>query len=183
MAEVIDEPLASHALAREGRVSIAPAAAAARFVLRCKAADTEKFAAFGAPIPTALGMVGEAGARAALMLGPDEWLLIAEDGAQAAIETAFAAQAGDAAYSLVDVSHRNAAMVLTGPAALDIVATQCPLDLAALSVGRCTRTVFTKCEVVLWRQADEALRMEFARSFAPYVWRLIELACAELQAA
>jgi hypothetical protein len=44
-----------------------------------------------------------------------------------------------------------------------------PLDLTAFPVGMCTRTVFAKAEVVLWRTAPETFRLEVARSFARYV--------------
>jgi sarcosine oxidase subunit gamma len=52
-----------------------------------------------------------------------------------------------------------------------LLAAQCPLplDLAAFPVDMCTRTVFAKAEVVLWRTAPETFRLEVARSFARYV--------------
>ena len=43
------------------------------------------------------------------------------------------------------------------------------LDASAFPVGMCTRTVLAKAEVVLWRTAAEAFRLEVARSFVSYV--------------
>ena len=43
----------------------------------------------------------------------------------------------------------------------------------------CTRTVFGKAEIVLWRTAAETFRIEVARSFAPYVWACLEEARRE----
>ena len=38
----------------------------------------------------------------------------------------------------------------------------------------CTRTVFGKAEVMLWRTAADTFRIEVARSFAPYVWARLD---------
>jgi sarcosine oxidase subunit gamma len=43
----------------------------------------------------------------------------------------------------------------------------------------CTRTVFAKAEVVLWRTGADAFHVEVWRSFAPYVLGLLEEAARE----
>ena len=55
------------------------------------------------------------------------------------------------------------------------------MDLAASAfpVGRCTRTLFGKATVMLWRTGDDAFRLEVARSFAPYVAALLARAAAD----
>jgi sarcosine oxidase subunit gamma len=52
-----------------------------------------------------------------------------------------------------------------------LLAAGCPfdLDVSAFPVGMCTRTMLAKAEIVLWRTAGEAFRIEVWRSFAPYV--------------
>jgi hypothetical protein len=57
----------------------------------------------------------------------------------------------------------------------------CPLDLdtQAFPVGMCTRTVFGKAEIVLWRTAPETFRIEVWRSFASYVLGCLEEAGRE----
>jgi sarcosine oxidase subunit gamma len=45
----------------------------------------------------------------------------------------------------------------------------------------CTRTVFGKAEIVLWRTAAETFRIEVWRSFAPYVLGCLEEAGREYQ--
>ena len=47
----------------------------------------------------------------------------------------------------------------------------CPLDLdiEAFPEGMCTRTIFGKAEIVLWRTGPVTFRVECGRSFAPYV--------------
>ncbi len=111
--------------------------------------------------------------RVALWLGPDEWLVLADEGAEL-----------PAAYpggSIVDVSHAMTGIVVSGSHAAWAINTFCALDLhlVAFPVGMCTRTVFGKTEIVLWRTAAEIFRIEVARSFAPYVWASLEEARRE----
>jgi len=117
------------------------------------------------------GFVGE---RAALWLGPDEWLLIAEDGAdvQAKLEAAL----GGVFHSLVDVSHRQVGISVEGPRAARLLAAGCPLDLdlPAFPVGMSTRTLLVKAEIGLWRREVDLFRIEVLRSFAPYVARILD---------
>jgi sarcosine oxidase subunit gamma len=153
-----------------------------RYILRCAPERTDLVrGVFGAPIPTNPCTAGTAGSRAALWLGPDEWLLLAEEGAQPLIETGFASIGREVPFSLVEVSHRHVAIVLDGPAAADVLSSGCPLDFdpAAFPSGSCTRTLFGKCEVVLWRTGNQTFRLEFWRSYAEYVWQLLEVACAD----
>ena len=76
--------------------------------------------------------------------------------------------------AVVDVSHRQVGLLLDGPGAADVLAAGCPLDLhtAAFPPGMCTRTVFGKAEIVLWRLED-GFHVEVWRSFAAYVGALI----------
>src|ERR1039457_130132 len=78
-------------------------------------------------------------------------------------------------HSLVDVSHRQTGLEMSGPRAADILNSGCPLDLdvSAFAVGMCTRTVFAKAEIVLWRIAADVFRLEVWRSFTDYVARFL----------
>jgi sarcosine oxidase subunit gamma len=157
--------------------------AAARFTLRCDRAAVKILSeSFGLPLPAVQGQFTVAEPLAALQLGPDEWLLLAADGSQPAIATAFASAASRAPFSLVDVSHRYVAIIVKGDCAADALSLGCPLDLheSVFPVGHCTRTVFGKTEIVLWRVMNNAFRLEFGRSYADYVRRLLEVAGAEL---
>jgi sarcosine oxidase subunit gamma len=125
--------------------------------------------AFGVDLSIDPLRANQAGERVALWLAPDEWLLLApEDGGLArTLEAALAGEPG----CIVDVSHRQIGVDLTGPGVADVLNAGCPLDLglAAFPVGMCTRTVLAKAEVVLWRRAEDRFHLECWRSFAPYV--------------
>ncbi|MGC1388443.1 MAG: sarcosine oxidase subunit gamma family protein [Steroidobacteraceae bacterium] len=113
------------------------------------------------------------GTRATLWLGPDEYLLLdSAPGASAAsaieeLERALA----DAPHALVDISHRQFALEISGPHASAILNGACPLDLdpGEFPIGMCTRTVFAKADIVLWRTRSDAFHLEVWRSFAGYV--------------
>src|SRR5215469_855434 len=88
-------------------------------------------AAFGLALPTTACRVAAEGERAALWLGPDEWLLIAAAQGAAGTAAALEASLADSPHSLVDVSHRQLALELTGRDAPTLLAAGCPLDLDA----------------------------------------------------
>jgi sarcosine oxidase subunit gamma len=113
-------------------------------------------------------------ARAALWLGPDEYLLLdrnVDSTAAAELEAVLA----EIPHALVDVSHRQFALEVRGPHAASILSGACPLDLdlAECPVGMCTRTVLAKADIVLWRTREDAFQLEVWRSFAAYVTGLL----------
>jgi sarcosine oxidase subunit gamma len=163
--------LEGFALPTGPRFTLSEAAPAARFILRGgEAVRVSCGMAFGAELPSRLGPAGEDAGRAALWLGPDEWLLIA-DGAAADISNMLESVLDGTAHSLVDVSHRQIGLVAGGPAAARVLNAGCPLDLdpKAFPVGFATRTLFDKVEVVLWRRAETTFAIEIWRSFAPFL--------------
>ena len=123
------------------------------------------------------------GARATLWLGPDEYLLLGGIAGQVAThesQTAAAADGlelalADIPHALVNISHRQFALEVNGPHAATILSGGCPLDLdlSEFPVGMCTRTVFAKADIVLWRTREDAFHVEAWRSFAGYVTGLL----------
>ena len=170
------EPVARHA-PHCAAVTLEPVPAMTRIVVRADlAAATAIGDALGVALPTVPCRSNRSSDRAALWLGPDEWLVLANKGA-----TLPATHPG---AGIVDVSHRETALCVSGPRAAWAINAFCALDLhlSAFPVGACTRTVFGKAEIVLWRTAEENFRIEVARSFAPYVWACLEEARREFLA-
>lgn len=158
-------------------LGVRPLPPAARWILRGGAdARAAAAAALQLPIPDEACRAAAEGGRAALWLGPDEWLLIAPEHSGAETASALAAALAQLPHSLVDVSHRQIALELSGPRAALLLAAGCPLDLeaSAFPVGMCTRTVLGKTDIVLWRTAADAFRIEVWRSFAPYLSGFLE---------
>ena len=161
------------------RASYRVAGPAARFIFRgADAAVATASAAFGTPLLLDPCRASQSVARIALWVGPDEWLLIAPRLEGELVASVLAKALGDTAHSLVDVSDRNCALLVSGPAVEDVLSAGCPLDLdlAAFPVGMCTRTLFAKADIVLWRTAATEFRIEVARSFRPYLEGMLELA-------
>ncbi|MDX3927683.1 MAG: sarcosine oxidase subunit gamma [Shinella sp.] len=151
---------------------IAPAAPATRLSLRAGAEALPALsAAFGLDLPVRPKTSAFKNGRHALWLGPDEWLLIDENGADL---TALAASA-DVLHSAVDVSHRNTAILVSGPKAAQAIASGSPHDLspAIFPVGACVRTMLGKIEVVILRTGEEDYRVECWRSFSAYAFGML----------
>jgi sarcosine oxidase, subunit gamma len=169
-------PLQDVALPADPRFALSEAPPAARFILRGgEGARVASGIAFGAEPPTRLGPAGEGAKRAALWLGPDEWLMIAEGVDSAALGAMLESVLDGTAHSLVDVSHRQIGLIVSGAAAARVLNAGCPLDLDshAFPVGMATRTVFEKAEIVLWRRAPATFHVEVWRSFAPHMAALL----------
>jgi len=136
------------------------------------------------------------GSRATLWLGPDEYLLLgidpephaataadtaAGDPAAAAAFHSIERALGDLPHALVDISHRQFALEVSGPHAATILSGACPLDLdlGEFPIGMCTRTVLAKADIVLWRTREAAFHLEAWRSFHGYVTGLLREIAAE----
>ncbi|MGD0503829.1 MAG: sarcosine oxidase subunit gamma family protein [Steroidobacteraceae bacterium] len=122
------------------------------------------------------------GSRATLWVGPDEYLLLdlgPGDGANgeshAAVAQNLERALTGAPHALVDVSHRQFALEISGPHAATMLSGACPLDLdmRAFPVGMCTRTVLAKADIVLWRTGQTTFHLEAWRSFGAYVSELL----------
>jgi sarcosine oxidase subunit gamma len=156
-------------------VSVAELAPTTRISLRLANPTTA-----GLALPAIVGAMIAEGGRTALCLGPDEWLIEAPE----ADRSALLATLDDIAqpHSAVEISDREITLALEGPAVLDLLATGCPRDLAAMPAGSGARTVFDTVQIVLVRDAETRFRLTVWRSFAPHVRALLNIAVREFAA-
>ena len=163
-------PLAASAAVSPGSpaVQLAAVAPVTRLIIR---GDAEAVRSIGLTVPGSCRAT-TSGDCALLWLGPDEFLLLTPDDVVPSLT------------NVVDVSHRDTALTVSGPRAAWVLNGFCALDLheAAFPVGMCARTLLGKAEIVLWRTVAETFRIEAARSFAPYVWACLEEARREFLA-
>lgn len=155
-----------------GAAALSVAAPATRISLRAKAdAVSALSGALGLPLPVKAKTSASSNGRHALWLGPDEWLVIDENGA----DLMAAVTSSNVLHSATDISHRNTAVIVKGRGAAVAINGGCPQDLSltAFPVGACSRTVLAKAEIVLLRTAEDTFRVECWRSFAPYVSTLL----------
>jgi sarcosine oxidase subunit gamma len=162
---------------------------AARWVLHGGAqARTLAAPVWGVGFSEAACRATRSGARATLWLGPDEYLLLdlaAQDASALATAASIEDALRDTPHALVDVSHRQFALEVSGPHAEVILRGACPLDLdiSQFPVGMCTRTLLAKADITLWRTGEDAFHLEAWRSFAGYVGGLLHEIARELQPA
>jgi sarcosine oxidase subunit gamma len=151
-------------------------APAARFVLQGgRAARAAAGSGFGVSLPESPCRANSLEGRTALWLGPDEHLLLAPAKDAGILAAGLEAALTGIAHSLVDVSHRQMALQVSGPHASAILNSGCPLDLdpAEFPTGMCTRTLFGKADIILWRTGAAEFRLEVWRSFSDYVSGLL----------
>lgn len=157
-----------------GSVSIMPAEPASRLVLRTRPDALAALSkALGVKLPETpkTSVAAKTKGRHALWIGPDEWLVIDETGA----DLMAACEGAKGTYSAVDVSNRNTAIMVSGPGAEATINAGCPqnLSLQAFPVGACSRTLLGKTEIVLLREDEDVFRIEVWRSFSAYAFAFL----------
>jgi sarcosine oxidase subunit gamma len=133
----------------------------------------------GVPGPGQANVAGETGV---LWMSPDELLVLVPhaqvgDGI-AWIDTALAGQH----HLAVDVSDARSLFAVEGPAALEgpaareVIAKLCPVDMApaAFTPGTFRRTRMAQIAAAVWMEPDHALRVICFRSVAQYALGLLE---------
>ena len=172
MAEADREPALDARSTTFRWVSVTAAEAAARLSLRAPADSLAALSkALGLALPRKPATSEQKGARAALWLGPDEWLVLDRDGTN----LAGACATVRAFHAAVDISHRNVGIVVSGAGAEATISAGCPRDISldAFPTGACSRTVLGKAEIVLWRTGETEFRVECWRSFSDYAFTLL----------
>ena len=122
------------------------------------------------PLPLEPNTAWNDGARAALWLGPDEWLMLGPPHSAGDLVAELGSALDGMHRSIVDVSANRVTIVLGGPDRLEVLASGCTLDLHARSwrTGMCAQTMFARAQVLLQERGDTT-RMLVRPSFAGYV--------------
>lgn len=157
-------------------VRLEAAPPAERISLRASSDDVPALSqTLGLDLPVKPKTSATAKGRTALWLGPDEWLVIDEGTVSPGGRLMQAAASSGVPHSAADVSHRNTAILVSGPGAARAINAGCPQDLSltAFPIGACSRTVLAKVEIVLLRIAEDAFRVEVWRSFSDYAFGLL----------
>ena len=122
------------------------------------------------PLPLEPNTALEAGPRATLWLGPDEWLVLGAAHAAPEIAVELHTALDGEHRSIVDVSANRVALDLGGPDRSELLASGCSLDLHPRSwrAGMCAQTLFARSQVIL-HERDDATRVLVRPSFADYL--------------
>lgn len=153
-------------------VSVRPAGAEARFSLRARLAAGTAPKLAGLALDAPINTVGTDGEVWLARLGPDEWLVGGPEADADLLQGRIHEALAGLPHSLVDVSHRNVGIDVSGRQAAAVLNAGCPLDLSetAFPPGSATCTLLGKAEIVLIRATAAPLyRVECWRSFSTYV--------------
>lgn len=175
-------PYSNRGFAVAGRLEVRPSGACARFVLRIapdKLALAEK--ALGANIPAKIGTLAKTGETTVACIGPDEWSIWTEQSVAATVVQAFEKLYESEPHSLVDVSHREIGIEITGPQAEWFLNAVSPLDLSQMHAPGAARTVFDHAQIVLVKWDADHYRIDVWNSFAEHVWTLLETVSHEVK--
>ena len=153
-------------------VSVRPAGAETRFSLRARLGNGAAPKLAGLALDAPINTVGTDGDTWIARLGPDEWLVGGPEADADLLQGRIHEALAGLPHSLVDVSHRNVGIDVSGRQAAAVLNAGCPLDLSetAFPPGSATRTLLGKSEIVLIRATAAPLyRVECWRSFSTYV--------------
>jgi len=168
-------------LAKTSSVSVAACGFASRYVLRGGADVVGPVRqVFGAAPPLAPLQAAVSGARAALWMSSDEWLLLDEAG-EADIGARLEAALAGVPHALIDVSHRQCALDVAGDGAERLLnaGVNLDLDFAAFPVGMVVRTLCVKADIIMWRREEKRFRLETTRSYGPYLAAILSQAARD----
>jgi sarcosine oxidase subunit gamma len=164
------------AAASGGRLAVREVPFAAQLNLRTNPSDSR----IGDAVHKALGFVlprdpntaASAGGRSALWLGPDEWLIVGGESEESLLTRVLNTALGESFGSVVDVSANRTVIELSGPAARDVLAHGCLVDIhpRVFGPGRCAQTLLAKAQVIIHQVNDAPTFHLYVRtSFAWYV--------------
>lgn len=150
----------------------------AYLVIRGRSGDAAFMAAaahaIGAPLPTRPRSVLNCAAGIVLWQSPDEWWLVCRraqrDGLVQALESAL----NGCFAQVVDNSGGFTALHISGAAHMRLLNHMSPYDFEGLPVGDCVSTVISKAGFTVLRSGTTGVTLVFRRSFADYIWRLVE---------
>lgn len=171
-------------LGEPGAVKLSERAFCGHLNLRGRAADPAFAAAvksaLGVELPTQPNTVARRGDIALCWLGPDEWLVLTPPELAARVQADLQAALAGQFCALTDISEGQTIVVLAAGNSCDILARGCPLDFhpRAFPVGSCAQSVMAKAGVLLLREDQEAFAIVVRRSFAPYLYHVLQDAAA-----
>ena len=133
--------------------------------------DPAEVARASYPVPLEPNTAWEDGPRAALWLGPDEWLILGRPGDGPTIVAELEAALAGMHHSVVDVSANRVALEISGGRAKEVLSKGCSLDLdprGGWTAGRCAQTLLARVPVILHERA-ETTGILVRPSFAEYL--------------
>ena len=134
----------------------------------------------GTGLPTEPNTFAVSGNRLVIWLGPDEWLILAEDGAAESIVAILdIPEAGHVAVT--NVSDAYGGIIMAGPHCRDVLAKHCALDLhpSSFSPGTARQTLLSRAAATLMCLEENRFRILGKSSYMRYILELVQDAALE----
>lgn len=128
----------------------------------------------GVPLPTEPRRLAVGSAGAVVWLSPDEWLLACRRSQRDPLQAALTAATQGLHAQVVDNSGGYTALRLSGRDHLTLLRHLGPYDFQSQAIGLCISTVAQRAAITVVRCDMAGVVVIFRRSFADYLWRLIE---------
>jgi sarcosine oxidase subunit gamma len=131
-------------------------------------------AVIGAPLPTQPRAAVRCAAGVVLWQSPDEWWLLCARSARDRLVAALEQALQGCFAQVADNSGGFTALRISGAQHLRLLNHLSPYDFESLPVGQCVSTVISKATFTVLRSDAQGVTLVFRRSFADYIWQLIE---------
>jgi heterotetrameric sarcosine oxidase gamma subunit len=136
----------------------------------------------GASLPRNPNTASEVDDRIVLWTGPGTWLIATSEGGVQSLAEGLRAIACAGAVSVVDLSHGRTVVRIGGPAARDVLATGCSIDLhpRRFLAGDCAQTSIAGIALLIHAVTDDPVYdLYLPRGFALSAWEWLSDAAAE----
>lgn len=142
--------------------------------------------ALGFELPLAANTFTRSASRRCLWLGPDEWLVVCDQGEMADTVALLRDRFAGRYASVIDLGAAYAVLELRGAKAPEVLAKACSLDLhpRAFRAGQCAQSNFARTQAIVMLEDDfPVFRLFVYRSFAGYLAEWLLDAMREYRAA
>ena len=136
-----------------------------------KSASTQVKSVIGCAFPTAANRFSSAGQRHVVWLGPDEFLIICEEGKDEKLASTLENTLNTQQCAVTNITDALAAFHLKGAAVRQVLAKGCAIDLhpGSFKSGDAAQTLLSHAAVTMLAVADNELIVICRTSFAPYL--------------
>ena len=121
----------------------------------------------------------DAGAVRYAWNGPGQWLAESAEHSPGELVEIVESALGAHGTSTTDLSHARTVLRVSGPAATDLLAKLCPIDVEAMQTGDSAATLAGPLNVQVVKTEDEEFRLYVFRSFGLAMWEMLQDEAAE----
>ena len=124
----------------------------------------------------------DAGAVRYAWNGPGQWLAESAEHSPGELSEHVEGALREHGASTTDLSHARTVVQVSGPAATDLLAKLCPIDVEAMRTGDSAVTLAGPFSVQVVKSGDEEFRLYVFRSFGLAMWEMLRDEAAEFGA-